>query len=180
MRLDRFDNRKFCRGRPHWIEALWIVVSVLTVRSWLPGSRMRVSLLRLFGAKIGSGVVIKPSVMVKFPWNLEIGDHVWIGERVWIDNLAEVRIGSHSCISQGAYLCTGSHDWTRQSFDLVTRAINVEDQCWVGAMARLAPGSCMGQGAVLSLGSVGTGALDAWSIHRGNPARKSSDRQQMG
>lgn len=178
MRLDQFDNSEFRRGRPRWVEALWIIVSALTVGSFLPGSRFRVSLLRSFGARIGSGVVIKPSVIVKSPWNLEIGDHVWVGERVWIDNLAKVRIGSHSCISQGAYLCTGSHDWTRQNFALITRAIDIEDQCWVGAMARLAPGTRMVQGAVLSMGSVGAGTLEAWSIHQGNPAHKTRDRQQ--
>lgn len=99
MRLDQFNNSDFQRGRPRWVEALWMIVSALTVASFLPGSRMRVTLLRLFRARIGSGVVIKPSVLVKFPWNFEIGDHVWIGERVWIDNLAKVRIGSHSCVS---------------------------------------------------------------------------------
>lgn len=121
-------------------------------------------------------MVIKPYVLVKFPWNLEIGDHVWIGERVWIDNLAKVRIGSHSCVSQGAYLCTGGHDWSRVSFDLITRPIDIEDQCWVGAMARLAPGARLRQGAVLTMGSVGAGELDPWSICQGNPARKIKSR----
>jgi hypothetical protein len=89
---------------------------------------------------VGTGVVIKPHVRVKFPWKLYIGDHSWIGESVWIDNLAQVTIGSNCCISQGAYLCTGSHRWDRDTFDLVTKPIVIEDQCWVGAMARVAPG----------------------------------------
>lgn len=178
MRLDLFDNSGFRRGRPRWVEALWVVVGAVSVGSFFPGSKMRVALLRLFGARIGSGVVIKPSVAVKFPWNLEIGDHVWIGERVWIDNLAKVRIGSHSCVSQGVYLCTGSHDWTSTGFDLITRDIVIEDQCWVGAMARVAPGTHMGQGAVLSMGSVGAGTLEPWSIYQGNPARRTRDRKR--
>ena len=176
MRLDLFDNHDFQRGRPRLVEALWILVSALTVASFLPGSHVRIMVLRLFGARIGVGVVLKPSITVKFPWNLEIGDHVWIGEKVWIDNLAKVRIGSHSCVSQGAYLCTGSHDWTREGFDLITRDITLEEQCWVGAMARVAPGTNMVQGSVLAMGSVASGTLEAWTIYQGIPACRSKAR----
>jgi acetyltransferase-like isoleucine patch superfamily enzyme len=112
----------------------------------------------------------KPGVVVKFPWRLEIGDHSWIGEHVWLDNLAEIRIGSHCCLSQGAYLCTGSHDWSRSSFNLMTKPIVVQDQVWLAARSIVGPGVTVGSGAVLSLGSIATRDLPAWHIHQGSPA----------
>jgi putative colanic acid biosynthesis acetyltransferase WcaF len=82
-------------------------------------SGLKVSILKLFGAKIGQGVRIKPGVRVKFPWELDIGDHVSIGEGVWLDNLAKISIADHGCISQDAYLCTGNHDWPEPQFTLI-------------------------------------------------------------
>ena len=95
------------------------------LRSWLiPFSRVKVVVLRTFGASIGRGVRIKPGVKVKFPWRLTVGHHCWLGEDLWIDNLAEVRIGAHCCLSQGVYLCTGSHDWSRDTFDLIINTVS--------------------------------------------------------
>ena len=171
MRLDRFDNADFRRGRPALVEALWLVVQGLFVATWLPGSALRVLALRLFGAQIGRGVRLKPGLRVKFPWRLCVGDHAWLGENVWLDNLAEIRIGDHCCVSQGAYLCTGSHDWSREGFDLVTRPIHLEDQSWICARAVVGPGVRVGQGAVLALCSVAAGDLAPWQVHQGVPAR---------
>jgi len=159
------------------VEAVWVLVVGVFFESWIPGSKWRVSLLRRFGARIGEGVVIKPKVRVKFPWRLIVGDFSWIGEGVWIDNLATVSIGAHCCISQGAYLCTGSHDWDRDSFDLLTRPIEIEDQCWIGAQARVAPGVTCRQGAVLTMGSVASADLEQWQIHSGHPAKAVKARQ---
>jgi len=170
MRLDKFDNSDFKRGRSGLVEACWRVFEGLLLNSWLPGSAWRVALLRAYGASIGAGVTIKPHVRVKFPWKLTIGDHSWVGESVWIDNLEQVSIGAHCCISQGAYLCTGSHRWDRQTFDLETRPIMIADQCWVGAMAKIAPGVVMAEGAVLTMNSVAVNELTAWHIHSGQPA----------
>lgn len=179
MRLDLFANPDFERGASRLTEAAWLVLSGLVVSSWLPGSSWRRMLLRAFGAEIGSGVIIKPGVRVKFPWRLTLGDHVWIGESVWIDNLAQVTIGAHCCISQGAYLCTGSHDWRDPRFALITHPIVLEGECWVGARACLAPGAVMEQGAVLTMGAVGRGRLSAWNVHGGaqeTPPRVRSER----
>ncbi len=176
MRLDRFDNSTFDRGRPWWVEALWRTVDGLLVRSWLPGSAWRVTLLRLFGAQVGPGAVIKPRVRITFPWKLRLGAHCWLGEQAWIDNLAEVRIGDHCCISQGAYLCTGNHRWDREAFDLAVGPIVLEDHCWIGAMARVGPGVVCRAGAVLTLGSVAVSDLAAWQVHSGAPARAVQDR----
>ncbi|NCF64286.1 MAG: colanic acid biosynthesis acetyltransferase WcaF [Gammaproteobacteria bacterium] len=171
MHLDSFDNSDFERGKPAWVEAIWRLVDGILLNSWLPGSGWRVWILRRFGARIGTGVVVKPYVKVKFPWRLKIGDHSWIGERVWIDNLAEVEIGSHCCLSQGAFLCTGNHRWDKDSFDLATLPIVLGDHCWIGAMARVAPGVTCGAGSVLSMDSFATADLEDWHIHAGNPAR---------
>lgn len=167
MRLDKFELGGFDRGMPWFVEAIWLAISGLLMDSWLPGSAWRKALLRLFGARIAQGVVIKPRLRVKFPWRLELGEHCWLGEGVWIDNLAEVRLRAHSCVSQDAYLCTGSHDWSEESFDLITASIEIGPHAWVGARCTLAPGTRLGEGAVLAIGSVAKGELAAWMIHAG-------------
>ncbi|MBT3071362.1 WcaF family extracellular polysaccharide biosynthesis acetyltransferase [Rhodomicrobium sp. Az07] len=180
---DRFPNLAdfsapgFVRGRSRPVEALWLAVQWALISSWLPGSAHRRAVLRLFGAKIGAGVVIKPGVRVKFPWRLEIGADSWIGEDVWIDNLAPVAIGRDCCLSQGAYLCTGSHDWTSRTFDLITKGIRVEDGAWIAAKAVVAPGVVVGEGAVLGLGGVAMRDLAPWGIYRGNPAERIAERR---
>lgn len=170
MRLDTFNNAGFERGASRLTEALWMTVGGILVSSWVPGSLWRVGLLRLFGSRIGKGVVLKPGVRVKFPWRLTIGDYSWVGESVWIDNLAQVSLGQHVCVSQGVYFCTGSHDWSRQSFDLSVKPIAVGSHAWVGAKSKVGPGVVIGEGAVLTLGSTATRSLDPWVVHCGNPA----------
>lgn len=176
MKLDLFKAPGFDRGAPRWREATWVMISGLLFSTWLPGSAWRVFLLRLFGGKVGRGVIIKPYVKVKFPWRLSVGDHCWIGEHVWIDNLAKVIIGDHVCISQGAYLCTGSHDWSAERFDLIVRPISVGSKAWIGARSAVSPGSQIGEGAVLTLGSIASRTLEPWMIHSGSPARPMKPR----
>ena len=169
--LSRYDNSCYTPGRSPWIQALWFFVGLPVLRaSWIPFSGLRVWLLRLFGARVGKGAVIKPGVRVKYPWRLEIGNHCWIGEDSWIDNLAAVAIGSNVCISQGAYLCTGNHDWTDSGFALITRPIFIQDGAWVGAKALICPGTSIGAGAVASAGCVASGRLEPYTIYSGNPA----------
>lgn len=170
VRLAEFSAEEFHRGRSRLTESLWMVVGALFVSSFLPGSWHRVALLRLFGARVGRGIVMKPRVRVKFPWRLSIGDHSWIGENVWIDNLADVAIGSNCCISQGAYLCTGSHDWSSPEFKLVTKGIVVENCAWIAARAVVAPGVKIGEGSVLALGSTAQANTNVWAIYSGTPA----------
>jgi putative colanic acid biosynthesis acetyltransferase WcaF len=180
MQLRRYSAAGFDRGCWLGLELLWLLVQALLITSWIPGSGHRVWLLRLFGARIGRGVVIKPRLRVKFPWRLEIGDDVWLGEAVWIDNLAAVKIADNCCISQGAYLCTGSHDWRRPSFDLITCAIEIEQGAWLAANTMVAPGVKIERGAVLSLGSVAVDDLKSGWIHQGNPAIPVKIRPQAG
>ena len=127
-------------------------------------------LLRLFGASIGLGGRIKPRVCITAPWNLTIGDYCWLGEGLWIDNLAKVVIGDHVCLSQGSFLCTGNHDFRSNQFDLRLGPITVHSEAWVAAQTVLAPGVTVGAGAVVSLGAVVLSDVPPFSIVRGNPA----------
>jgi putative colanic acid biosynthesis acetyltransferase WcaF len=131
---------------------------------------LRVALLRLFGAKIGHGVVVRANVNISFPWRLSIGDHVWIGEGVGILSLARVTIESNVCISQRAYLCTGSHDFRREDFKLKVAPITVRTGSWVAAAAFVGPGVEVGTGAVVSAGSVVFENVPPKTVVRGNPA----------
>jgi putative colanic acid biosynthesis acetyltransferase WcaF len=178
MNLDRFDNKSFERGRSRFVEILWYMVQEACVATSLPGSGWRVAVLRLFGATIGRGVVIKPRVRFKFPWRLHVGDYTWIGEAAWIDNLGTVRIGNHCCISQGVYFCTGNHDWASRSFDLFVDEIQVGDSVWIAAGSVLAPGCKVGEGAVVGLGAVARGRLESWTIYQGNPAAPIGKRNE--
>lgn len=171
VNLSQFDNASFDRGRSRIVELAWMVASALLFRHSLAiWSGIKVAALRAFGARVGSGVIIKPSVQIKFPWKLAIGDHVWICEHVWIDNLDTVTIGSDVCLSQGAMLLCGTHDYKRATFDLITRPITVEDGAWVCARAIVCPGVQVGSNAVLTAGSVATNSLESNVIHQGNPA----------
>ena len=154
MDLAQFSSRDFDRGRSRLVEALWLLVRALAFASINPSNFVRVASLRAFGARLGPGVVIKPGVKVKFPWRLEVGEQSWIGEDVWIDNLAEVAIGAHSCVSQGAYLCTGNHDWKSETFDLIVAPIRIGREAWVAAKAIVGPGVVIGDRTVVTLGTV--------------------------
>ena len=169
--LSSFDNSWYSPGRRTWVQALWFFFGLPLLRSsCIPSSSLRRFLLRLFGARVGKGVVIKPGVRVKYPWLLQVGDHTWIGEDVWIDNLAPVQLGSNVCISQGVYLCTGNHDWTDPLFGLVVRPIVIHDGAWLGAKAVVSPGVEVAECAIASAGSVVTRNLEASIIYAGNPA----------
>ena len=152
---------------------LWYFTNVLLFINPLnPSSEVKVCLLRLFGAQIGKGVIIKPSVNIKYPWNLSIGDYTWIGENVWIDNLAQVTIGSNVCISQGAMLLCGNHNYKKTTFDLMVGKITLEDGCWIGAQSTVCPGVTVHSHAVLGVASVANRDLESYTIYQGNPAQK--------
>lgn len=138
--------------------------------------QFKIAILRLFGAKVGAGVILKPKVNIKYPWLLEISDHAWIGENVWIDNLVHVSIGAHTCISQGALLLTGNHNYKKSSFDLITGQIFIEDGAWVGARAVVCPGVRVSSHSIVTVGSVLTKSSVAYGIYQGNPAVKIKDR----
>lgn len=175
--LKQYNNAWYKPGRNSFIRILWYLINVLIFINPLnPISSIKVFFLRLFGAKIGKGVVIKPSVNIKYPWRLTIGDYTWIGENVWIDNLDNIEIGANCCISQGAMLICGNHNYKLPTFDLIIAPIKIEDGVWIGAKSIVCPGVTCKSHSVLTVNSVATHNLEPYSIFRGNPARKQKDR----
>jgi putative colanic acid biosynthesis acetyltransferase WcaF len=175
--LSRFDNRWYDPGRGLLVRLLWMAFNAAFFLTWFPWpSRLKRTLLRLFGARIGAGVVIKPRVNVKYPWNLEVGDHAWIGEAAWLDSLAPIRIGAHACLSQGCTIETGNHDWSRATFDLIVKPVVVEEGAWAAVKSLLLPGSRLASHSVLGAGSVLAGDTEPYGVYVGVPARKVKDR----
>ena len=153
--LSKFNNDSYQRGAPRGKELAWWVARSLFFASWFPvSSSVKVKLLRLFGAQVGQGVVIRSRVNITMPWRLEIGDDVWIGDEVYILSLAPVTIGSNVCVSQRAFLCSGSHDFNKPSFDLVAEPIQVGDSSWICAQAFVGPGSTIPPATMVKAGMV--------------------------
>jgi len=175
--LKKFNNDWYNPGAAGLKRFLWYFTSIVWVNSYFPVSRVKVFVLRLFGAKIGEGVVIKPKVNIKYPWNLTIGNNVWLGENVWIDNLGKVTIGDNCCISQGAMLLHGNHDYKKETFDLIVKDIVLEEGVWIGAKSIVCPGVKCFSHAVLSVSSVAISDLESYSIYQGNPATKIRERK---
>lgn len=170
VNLNTYSNNWYNPGNKIKIIS-WYFTNILILKTMLPiSSAIKVKILQLFGAKIGSGVVIKPNVNIKYPWLLRIGDYCWIGEGVWVDNLAMVTIGNNVCLSQGAYLLTGSHNYKKETFDLIVGEITLEDGVWIGAKAIVCPNVICKSHSVLSAGSVATKELEELGIYQGNPA----------
>lgn len=169
--LGKYDNSWYDSGGNGLKRFLWYFVNVMVLKNRLnPMSWLKVWVLRLFGAKIGRGVVIKPGVNVKYPWLLVIGDNSWIGEDVWIDNLTHVTIGSDCCVSQGAMLLCGNHNYRLTTFDLIVKPVTIRDGAWIGAKSVVCPGVTVGRESVLTVGSVATGDLEDGKIYQGVPA----------
>ena len=164
-------------GAPRSRQIIWYFVNIIFfMNPVIVGSSFKAWLLRRFGARIGKGVVIKPSVNIKFPWKLQVGDHSWIGEAVWIDNLSEVIIGSHVSLSQGCLLLTGSHDHRRERFDFLTAPIILEDGVWICARATVLGGVTCASHSVLTANSVAGSDLAPYTIYKGNPAMAVKER----
>ena len=175
-KLADFNNEWYSSGSTIK-RAIWFVVNVVFFINPLnPSIKLKILLLRLFGAQIGTGVVIKPSVNIKYPWNLKVGNHCWIGEKVWIDNLAKVVLADNVCISQGAMLLCGNHDYTKTAFDLMIGDITLEEGVWIGAQSLVGPNVTCFSHSVLAVKSVATKNLEAYAIYRGNPAQKVKER----
>jgi putative colanic acid biosynthesis acetyltransferase WcaF len=162
----------FDRGANPFKEMLWLVTKTFFFRFPIPlPSAFRCFMLRIFGANIGVGVVIRAGVDITFPWRLTIGDFSWIGEEVKILNLNEVIIGSNCCVSQRAFLCTGSHNFKSEGFDLITEKITIFDSSWIAAQAFVGPGVSIGPDAMIAAGSMIARNVEANQIAIGNPAR---------
>lgn len=175
--LSTFNNSWYKPGGNQLKRALWYFVSAYFFKSSFPFYGFKRFLLRAFGAKIGKDVTIKPHVTIKYPWKLVVGDHVWIGEQVWIDNLAKVTLKSNSCVSQGALLLCGNHNYKRSTFDLLVGEITLEEGAWAGAKTVVCPGVRLGSHSLLTVGSVATKSLEPYWIYQGNPATKLKVRE---
>ena len=168
--LSTFNVGNYKAG-PGWKVFTWYFVNYYIFNSALPWPySFKRKLLQLFGAKVGKGLVIKTKVRIKNPWRLQIGDHCWIGESVWIDNLEDVTIGDHVCLSQGVLLLTGNHDYTLPDFPYRLGKIRIEDGAWIGAESVVCPGVTCSSHAILTVNSVATKNMEAWQIYSGNPA----------
>jgi len=156
---------------------LWYITNRLFLNTHVPYPLfLKLTILKLYGAKIGNNIILKPKVNIKYPWFLSIGNNVWIGEKVWIDNLAQVTIHSNVCISQGAMLLCGNHNYKKTTFDLMLGEIVIEEGVWIGAQSVVCPGVTCKSHSILTVGSIAAKDLDAYSIYQGNPAKKIKDR----
>ena len=178
VRLKEFDssiglNRDVRRST----EIIWYLVKIAFFLSAIPyPSKFKVMLLRLFGTKVGTGLVIKPRVNIHFPWKLDIGDHVWIGEEAFLLNFENLSIGNNVCISQRAFLCGGNHDYKISSMPYRNGPITLEEGCWIGASTFVGPNVTIGTDTVVSAGSVVTQSLEGNGVYRGNPAQFMKNR----
>ncbi|HEY9690713.1 MAG TPA: hormogonium polysaccharide biosynthesis acetyltransferase HpsU [Oculatellaceae cyanobacterium] len=170
--LRRYDQSWFDRGRAGWLILLWWLVQAiafpLTPHSF---HGFRRAILRLFGARIGNGVLIRPTARFTYPWKIEIGDYSWIGDDVVLYSLDHILVGSHCVISQKSYLCTGSHDLQDPTFKLVTSAITIGNGAWIAADCFIAPGVKIGANAVIGARSSVFSDLPESQVCWGTPCR---------
>lgn len=171
--LSTFQEKLFNRWSIKLKYAIWLFISSLFFLTNIPyPNQFKVIILRFFGAKIGKNCVIKPWVKIKFPWELIMGDFVWLGEEVWIDNISKVSIANHVCISQGALLLTGNHRYDQSNFPLDSRPIVIENGVWLCAKATVCGGVTIENHAVLGLGCVASSNLSAYTVYKADNSIK--------
>ena len=159
------------RGRSGlYVLLWWLVRDTLFLMSPQPLYGWRRWLLRLFGARIGRNVLIRPTVRITYPWKLRIDDEAWIGDFVELYTLGDIHVGAHAVISQNSYICTGSHDFRKIGFDIYAKPIVVEPQAWVAADVFVGPGVTIGYGAVIGARSTLMKDAPPLKILTGNPA----------
>lgn len=169
--LSRFDNSDFPKGAGAIKQTLWYFTNALFfINPCFPFRSVKPGLLRLFGARVGKGVVIHPGVNIKFPWKLVIGDHCWIGQRAWLDNIDQLTLGNNVVISQGGMIIQGSHNYKQVDYPTMSGPVTLEDGSWVGAGAMVMLGVTLRSHSVLAAGSVATKDLEPYTINQGNPA----------
>ncbi|TLQ47198.1 WcaF family extracellular polysaccharide biosynthesis acetyltransferase [Streptomyces marianii] len=170
--LPAFTLAGYDKGRSRIVQALWFAVMNTVFMAWFTPARVRTALLRAFGARIGTGVLIRHRVRVLWPWKLAVGDHTWIGEGAWILNLEPVAIGSHVCVSQEALLCTGSHDHRAADFRYRNGPITVDDGAWIATRATVLAGVKVGRCAVVGAGAVLHKDLPELTMHTADHQRR--------
>ncbi|WP_328321192.1 WcaF family extracellular polysaccharide biosynthesis acetyltransferase [Streptomyces sp. NBC_00388] len=169
--LPAFTLAGYDKGRGRLTQALWFAVMNTVFMAWFCPARLRVALLRAFGATIGEGVLIRHRVRILWPWKLTVGDHTWIGEGAWLLNLEPVTLGAHVCLSQEALLCTGSHDHRAADFRYRNAPIVVKDGAWVATRATVLAGVTIGAHAVVAAGTVVHRDLPDLTLHTADGRR---------
>lgn len=179
--LAAFSVPEGFRGRPAWFVQVWWLIDATLFR-WSPQAfyGWRRWILRCFGARIGKGVLVRPSVRITYPWKVQIGDFSWIGDDVVLYSLGTIFIGSHSVVSQRSYLCTGSHDYSSIRFDIFSKPIHVGSEVWVAADVFVGPGVEIGDGTVVTARSSVTRSLPAGVVAAGEPAHRIRERPVSG
>ena len=148
----------------------WLISNLIFSNAWTPSS-LRPRILRIFGARIGSGVIIRRGIRVHFPWNLEIGDNCWIGEEVWFINHEKVTIGSDVCISQRSIICSGGHDYRSASLEYAHKPVEIKDGAWICLDAKVLPGVIIGECSVVSAGEIVRKSVPDYSMLVGGQIR---------
>ena len=170
--LNLYKTPKKFRGKSKIAVQLWWLAYALFFRTSpqvLYGWRR--FLLRSFGAKIGKKVMVRPSAQITYPWKVTIGDYSWVGDEVVLYSLGEIEIGSDTVISQRSYICTGSHDYTKNDFPIYSKKIVIEDSCWLATDVFVAPSITIKQGTVVGARSSVFNDLEAFSVYAGSPAK---------
>jgi len=170
--LSSFTLPQNFRGRSALVVQLWWIVQA-SLFKWSPqfAYGFRRTLLRIFGAQIGAGVIIRPNATVTYPWKVTIGDYAWVGDDVVLYSLGEIVIGAHSVVSQRCYLCTGDHSYTEIDFPIRGRKITIGDEVWVAADVFIAPAVTIGDGAVIGARSTVLSDMPAGMLCAGYPAK---------
>ena len=158
----------------------WLVQGVCFPLSPHFASGLRCWLLRLFGARIGQGVLIRPTARFTYPWNVEIGDYSWVGDDVVFYSLVSIKVGSHCVISQKSYLCTGSHDMSDPRFGLMTGEIAIANGAWVATDCFIGPDVTIGENAVIGSRSSVFRSMPAGQICVGTPCQPIKPRPMAG
>ncbi|OLY94963.1 putative colanic acid biosynthesis acetyltransferase WcaF [Cnuella takakiae] len=170
--LESFELPQGFRGKPGWYVQLWWIVEQLLFRpspQFMYGWRRL--LLRLFGAKVGRNVILRPTVKTQFPWKVSIGDNTWIGDDVVLYSLDQIHIGNNVVVSQKSYLCAGTHNYKEPDFPIYGLPIVVEDECWIATDVYLAPGVTVGRGSIVGARSSVFKDLPSGMVCIGSPAQ---------
>lgn len=175
--LAKFSLPYNFRGKPGWyVQLWWIIQSIFFKPSFQFMYGWRRFLLRLFGANIGKGVILRPTMHVQFPWKISIGDNSWIGDNVVLYSLGNITIGSNVVISQRSYLCAGSHLYNEESFSITNDPIIISDECWIATDVYIGPGVEIGRATVVGARSSVFKSLPPNKICLGSPAKPIKDR----
>jgi len=175
--LEKFTVPLSFRGRSKWTVQLWWIVQS-TLFAWSPQVlySWRRFLLRSFGAKIGKGVLVRSTAKITYPWNIEIGDHSWVGDDNVLYSLGKITIGKNVALAHKVYLNTGGHDYKKPTFDIFSKPVVIEDECWLTNDVYIAPGVTIGRGTIVAARSSVLKDLPGGKICVGTPAKPIKDR----